>query len=237
MASISHRSEKRFEDEGTNPLILPRIRGCCDHSVTASSCMPRGTRGFTYIGLLIVVALAGIALAGAGTLWSTTVRREREAELLFVGEQFQRAITAYFEQGPGGVRQFPAKLEDLLQDRRFPTTRRHLRKVYVDPSTGTRNWGLVRGPGDGITGVYSQSEGVPIKRAEFAAAFVQFAAAKSYRDWQFVHRQGEAAPGRAKPAAPGTPATTGQPTGTAGDPDTNALSEMLRSAAGKPAAT
>ncbi len=160
-----------------------------------------------------MVALAGIALAGAGTLWSTTVKREREAELLFVGEQFQRAITAYYEQGPAGVRQFPAKLEDLLQDRRFPTTRRHLRKVFFDPITGTRDWGFVRGPGGGITGVFSQSEAAPIKRAEFATAYAQFAAVKSYRDWKFVHRQEASPSGGAKPAAPGTPATSGQPSG------------------------
>jgi type II secretory pathway pseudopilin PulG len=168
--------------------------------------------GFTYIGLLIVVALAGIALAGAGTLWTTSTKRDREAELLFVGEQFQRAISAYYDLGPGGVRQFPAKLEDLLQDRRFPTNRRHLRKVFVDPITGTRDWGLVRGPGGGITGVFSNSEAVPLKRAEFAPAFAQFAAAKTYRDWKFVHRQNEASPGGAtKPTAPGAAGATGQP--------------------------
>jgi type II secretory pathway pseudopilin PulG len=171
---------------------------------------PHRTRGFTYIGLLIVVALAGVALAGAGTLWSTSTKRDREAELLFVGEQFQRAISAYYDQGPGGVRQFPAKLEDLLQDRRFPTTHRHLRKVFVDPMTGTRDWGLVRGPGGGITGVFSNSEAAPIKRAEFAPAFAQFAAAKTYRDWKFAHRPSAPAPGT-KPAAPGASGAMGQP--------------------------
>lgn len=161
-----------------------------------------------------MVALAGVALAGAGTLWSTTVKREREAELLFVGEQFQRAITAYYENGPNNVRQFPAKLEDLLQDRRHQVTRRHLRKVFFDPITGTRDWGLVRGPGGGIIGVFSQSEAVPIKRAEFATAYAQFAAAKSYRDWQFVHRQAAPSQGAAaKPPAPGAAAAPGQAIG------------------------
>ncbi|MFM9888673.1 MAG: hypothetical protein ACKVQT_37095 [Burkholderiales bacterium] len=175
-----------------------------------------GARGFTYVGLLLVVALAGVALAGAGTLWSTATHRDREAELLFVGEQIQRAITSYYDQGPAGVKQFPAKLEDLLQDRRFPTTRRHLRKVFVDPVTGMREWGIVRGPGGGITGVFSLSEASPIKRAEFPPAFQQFASAKTYRDWRFVYGQAGATPGAAAggvkppaspPGAPGTPSS------------------------------
>ncbi|MFN0301113.1 MAG: hypothetical protein ACKVQU_12275 [Burkholderiales bacterium] len=177
-----------------------------------------GARGFTYVGLLLVVALAGVALAGAGTLWSTATHRDREAELLFVGEQIQRAITTYYDQGPVGVKQFPAKLEDLLQDRRFPTTRRHLRKVFVDPVTGLREWGIVRGPGGGITGVFSLSEASPIKRAEFPPAFQQFASAKTYRDWRFVYGQTGATPGApaggVKPAAlpPGAPGATGKAT-------------------------
>ncbi len=166
-------------------------------SISRRSDLPGGggAGGFTYVGLLLVVALAGVALAGAGTLWSTSTRRDREAELLFVGEQIQRAITSYYDQGPAGVKQFPAKLEDLLQDRRFPTTRRHLRKVFVDPVTGLREWGIVRGPGGGIAGVFSLSEATPIKRAEFPPAFQQFDAAKTYRDWRFVYGQAGATPG------------------------------------------
>lgn len=166
--------------------------------------------GFTYVGLLLLIALAGVALAGAGTLWTTDTQRDREAELLFVGEQFRHAITSYYDQGPAGVRQFPAKLEDLLQDRRFPTTRRHLRKVFVDPLTGKPDWGLVRGQGGAITGVFSTSAAAPIKRAEFPAAYRQFESAKSYRDWRFVY--GPAAAGPAVPgAAPKPPALSAFP--------------------------
>ena len=34
----------------------------------------------------------GVALAGTGMVWHTQVRREKERELLFVGNQFRRAI-------------------------------------------------------------------------------------------------------------------------------------------------
>jgi type II secretory pathway pseudopilin PulG len=103
----------------------------------------RAQRGFTYVGLLLAVALAGVALAAAGTLWSTTAKRDKELELLFVGDQFRRAIGAYYEGTPGAKR-YPLKLEDLLEDKRLAVTRRHLRQLYADPMTGKADWELVR---------------------------------------------------------------------------------------------
>ena len=81
-------------------------------------------RGFTYVGLLLAVALAGVALAAAGTLWSTTAKRDKELELLFVGDQYRRAIGSYYEGTPGAKR-YPQRLEDLLEDKRLAVTRRH----------------------------------------------------------------------------------------------------------------
>ena len=151
------------------------------------------TRGYTYIGLLLAIVLAGIALAAAGTLWTTEVKRDREAELLFAGDQIRRAIAAYYETVPGGqARQFPAKLEDLLKDNRWQATRRHLRRIYIDPMTSSREWGIVRGPGETITGVYSLSTAAPLKHAGFPKEYQQFASAASYRDWRFVYQAPQA---------------------------------------------
>jgi type II secretory pathway pseudopilin PulG len=163
-------------------------------------------RGFTYIGLLIAIALAGAALGAMGSLWSTDSRRERETELLFAGDQFRVAIGAYYAQAPAGQpHRFPAKLDDLLNDKRWPTTRRHLRKIFVDPMTGTREWMLVRAADQTVIGVHSASEDVPIKRANFADDYAGFETAKSYRDWQFVWKQNPTQP------APGGPALPTQP--------------------------
>ena len=52
--------------------------------------------GFTYIGLLVAVAIIGIMLSAAGSLWSFTSKREKEAELLFIGHQFRDAIARYY---------------------------------------------------------------------------------------------------------------------------------------------
>lgn len=150
-------------------------------------------RGITYVALLIAIALFGAGLGLAGSIWSTDARREREVELLFVGDQFRRAIASYYNDAPAGQpNRFPQKLDDLVQDRRWPTLRRHLRKIYLDPMTGTRDWTLVRAPDGGIRGVNSASEAVPLKRANFAEEYENFAVAKSYRDWQFVFSQAQA---------------------------------------------
>jgi len=143
----------------------------------------RRLQGFTYIGLLIAIALIGIGLAAVGQVWSTATKRERERELLFVGGEFRQAIGRYYEASPG-VKQYPRRLEELLEDQRFPVIKRHLRKIYVDPMTS--NWGLVL-QGDQILGVHSQSTERPMKTANFEAADNSFAGGNTYADWQFVY--------------------------------------------------
>lgn len=170
-------------------------------------------RGFTYIGVLFAVTLLGVALAAAGTLWSTAAQREREAELLFVGDQFRRAIGSYYEGSPGAKR-YPTRLEDLVEDRRLPRVRRHLRRIYADPMTGEPDWELVRLPDGGIVGVRSCATARPLKTGNFAQRDAGFAGAASYRDWVFAYLPagGSAAaePGPAHTAAPPDSAAAGE---------------------------
>ena len=143
-------------------------------------------RGFTYLSLLIMVALTAAVLAAAGGLWSQAAQREKERELLFVGEQFRQAIALYYWRTPGGAHQYPKSLEVLLDDQRWPVTQRYLRKIYRDPVTNTQEWGIVEAPGGGIAGVYSKSDEAPIKSASFPARYSVFEEARSYADWKFV---------------------------------------------------
>ncbi len=146
-------------------------------------------RGFTYIALLLAVAVHGAVLAAAASVWHTAQKRERERELLFIGDQFRSAIRAYATTGPGTTGQLPRTLDDLLLDPRFPGARRHLRKVYVDPMTWKAEWGLVRTPdGHGILGVYSLSPEAPLKTANFRPADRALEGAASYADWKFVYK-------------------------------------------------
>lgn len=141
--------------------------------------------GFGYFGLLFAVAAVGIGLAATGELWSTSAQREREAELLRIGAEFRRALISYYASTRTGTPAYPSRLDDLLDDRRGPAPRRHLRKLYVDPITGTQDWGLVTGPDGRIRGVFSRSDRAPLKTANFGPGESGFEKAVTYADWRF----------------------------------------------------
>jgi len=141
--------------------------------------------GFTYLFVLMLIALIGMGLAAAGTLWSTDVKRAREVELLFIGDQYRQAIRSYYELEPNQPR-LPQSIDDLLEDHRRPTLVRHLRRAYRDPFTGEA-FVQIRAPGSqGITGVHSQSNGHPFKVSGFSVENGAFAEAVTYADWRFV---------------------------------------------------
>jgi type II secretory pathway pseudopilin PulG len=147
-----------------------------------------GTRrqaGFTYLGILLAVAILGVMLAAAGTVWTTAARRDREVELLFVGEAYRAAIESYYRHG-SAAGQLPRELADLVEDRGALVLKRHLRRLYVDPMTGRLDWEIVRTPDGGILGIHSSSHGVPLKRANFPPGESEFADAGCYCNWQFV---------------------------------------------------
>ena len=148
--------------------------------------MPAGKqRGFTLLGLLFLVAGLGVSLAALGTVWQNVNQREKEAELLFVGDQYRRALLSYYRQAPGGDQHYPKKLGDLLRDPRFPNTVRHLRRLQPDPVTGG-DFILVRDPEGGIKGLHSAAVAAPKKTAGFAPEYARFEGATHYSDWVFL---------------------------------------------------
>jgi type II secretory pathway pseudopilin PulG len=151
--------------------------------------MSAGSRqeGFTLAGALILIAVLGAGMAAYGEIASHAAQREKEQELLFVGNQFRQAIRTYYEQTPGAVRRFPQTLEELLQDKRHPMPQRHLRRLYADPITGKPQWGLIAAPEGGIMGVHSLSEARPIKTAGFAGRDRALADTGRYSDWYFSY--------------------------------------------------
>jgi type II secretory pathway pseudopilin PulG len=142
----------------------------------------RAVRGFTLIGLLFLVAGLGLAMAAFGVFWQTSAQREKERELLFVGEQYRAAIASYWQANPGAPA-LPASLEHLLSDPRFPK-RRHLRRLYRDPVTGGALWGLIM-RGGGIAGVYSLADARPLKTVGFGERYERFESATRYSEWRF----------------------------------------------------
>ena len=169
--------------------------------------MKSGQRGFTYLTALFLVAIMSGSLALIGEVWHTSAAREKEAELLFIGNEYRRAIERYYLAGTG-ARQYPKNLADLLKDPRQPGTVRHLRRLYPDPITGAEEWGLVKSNDGGFAGVHSLSEGTPLKTAGFATRDASFEGKSKYAEWQFVFAPpaAPAAKPGAKPGAqPGAP--------------------------------
>ena len=179
--------------------------------------MVKRAAGFTYLTVLFMVALLSIGLALVGEVWHTSTRRDREAELLFVGNQYRKAIERYYLTGP--QRQYPRTLEDLVKDPRRPTIERYLRKVYLDPITG-KDFALIRAPDGGIVGVQSESEEAPLKIATFKARDSGFDNAARYKDWRFIHtapvKPGAKPPAQAASKPGATPAAPAE-----GEPSTH----------------
>lgn len=144
--------------------------------------------GFTYIGVLIMIAIIGIFLATAGIVWHVAAQREKEQQLLFAGGQIRAAIGRFYNAKAGPANQFPQTLADLLRDPRAPGVERYLRKLYADPISGTTQWGLVKDTDDRIMGVYSLSEEHPIKLAGFSADNKGFEDKEKYSQWVFVYQ-------------------------------------------------
>ena len=83
-------------------------------------------RGFAMAALLVSVGVMMLLMSVAMPVWRHEMQREKEAELVFRGEQYARAINLYQRKmGPGN---FPPNIDILVQQR-------FLRKKYKDPIT------------------------------------------------------------------------------------------------------
>jgi type II secretory pathway pseudopilin PulG len=118
----------------------------------------RGQRGFTFLWLIFLLAVVAAGLAAIAQPLQLAVQREREAELMFRGDQIARALTSYWAATPGSARQLPTTLDDLLDDRRGPRPLHHLRRLYADPFTGRADWVPVTTDDGRISGVHSRSD-------------------------------------------------------------------------------
>jgi type II secretory pathway pseudopilin PulG len=183
---------------------------------------PRRRRscGFTYLSLIILVAIIGLVSASALKLGSVLQRSRAEQELLDIGAAFSDALQSYANATPAGFPPQPPSLKELLKDPRFPTVRRHLRKVFVDPMTGKAEWGIsYLGDKVGVLAVYSLSDAKPVKIGNFPQRFQGLAGKQKISEWRFAATGGtlpvpgqnqqpgavEVKPGMPLPGSPATP--------------------------------
>jgi type II secretory pathway pseudopilin PulG len=128
-------------------------------------------RGFVMVALLIGMAVTAVWMSAMLPAWRQQAQRQREADLIFRGEQYARAIALYSVKNGA----LPTTIDDLVQQR-------FLRKKWNDPITGeefqllggSASPGAVQaggpGPGQaggqitgGISGVYSSSTETSIR--------------------------------------------------------------------------
>lgn len=125
-------------------------------------------QGFTYIMAMFFVVLIGITLMMIGQQWSVTLKRDREAELLFRGNRIKQAIELYaadFEVQKGiRTNRFPLTLKNLTAK----DPKRYLQAIYKDPMTG-EDFILIK-EGTEIRGVKSSSKEVPYDQVNFKGA-------------------------------------------------------------------
>lgn len=103
--------------------------------------------GYAMAALLIALSVMAIMMSVALPNWRTLSQREKEAELVFRGEQYARAI-AMFQREFGGA--FPPDIDVLV-------TERFLRKAYKDPITG-QDFEVIT-PGTEIEGIDPETLG------------------------------------------------------------------------------
>ncbi len=141
--------------------------------------------GYTYLLVLFLVAGLGLVMAGVGQTWQARAQREKEDELISVGVEMARALRRYYDRSPEGAKTWPASLDVLLEDRRFPTPQRHLRRIYRDPITLQAEWGLVREQGK-IVGLHSLSDKTPFRQKHLPAELGDgVEGVKTYQEWVF----------------------------------------------------
>jgi hypothetical protein len=168
-------------------------------------------RGVTYLMLMFVIVLIGIATTAAAKQWKVIVQRELEADLLAKGIEIQNALALYSETVKAGrvmpEELYPQTLADLTQ---LPNP--FLRKVYLDPMAHGE-WEYIRAPTGGIMGVRSKSLAKPFRQRDFPLGVQHFEGRATYHDWVFQHPNPSSAPivpqgtrpGSVTPSPPGLP--------------------------------
>lgn len=140
--------------------------------------------GFSYVVVMFLIAVLSIVSVRALEYTLTAEKRSKEAELLWKGAAYREAIRLYYQSG----KELPENLQALIYDGRQSIPERHLRKLYRDPITGSKEWGEVRDANKKLIGVYSLSDAKPIKQNGFPDGVRGYENAMHYRDWKFVYQ-------------------------------------------------
>lgn len=153
-----------------------------------------GSRGFTFIELIVVTTILLILASAIMPLARVTVQRHKEAELRRYLREMRTAIDKFKEAADAGVigafdlkagaEGYPPDLETLVEgvskvNDQSGTKLKFLRRIPIDPMTKSTEWGLrsyqdrpdaSSWGGQNVFDVYTKSSGVGLDGSK-------------YRDW------------------------------------------------------
>ena len=187
----------------------------------ARTCPAANDSGFMMVALLVGMGIAAIYMTAALPAWRQQAQRLKEAELVFRGEQYARAIMLYQDKNQGVA---PPNI-DILVSQRF------LRKKWKDPVTGkdfciqgpgvvsnclvagvqapVQPGGAPRPPTAGSPVQQGQQPGITGVRSESTATSIKiYEGQQAYNMWPFDAQRVRARLGRSLPQQPGR---SGQP--------------------------
>ena len=156
--------------------------------------LSRNSSGFTFIELVVSVAVMAVLASAALPLARVSIKRQREAQLRYNLREMREAIDSFKDWADSqqlaaseiqfGSEGYPASLDVLVEGVALANDatgrkKRFLRRIPIDPMTGRAEWGMraYQDPpdskvwgGQNVFDVYSKHEGVGLDGTK-------------YRDW------------------------------------------------------
>ena len=96
--------------------------------------MMSGEKGYILTATIVMVVILSISMSMIAEKWTYVVKREKEEELLFRGEQYAQAIRRFYIMH----KRYPFSLEELVDS--YP---RCIRRLYKEPFSKDGEWGII----------------------------------------------------------------------------------------------
>jgi general secretion pathway protein G len=145
----------------------------------------RGERGLTLLELIVTVGILGILAAAALPVARIQIKRQRERDLRAALWMIRDGIDRYKDAADkGGImvkvdsNNYPPDLDTLVKGVDMQGVKmKFLRRIPIDPMTGTTEWGLRSMQddpssdsfgGQSVFDVYSKAQGVALDGTKYA---------------------------------------------------------------------
>jgi type II secretory pathway pseudopilin PulG len=182
-----------------------------------------GNRGYAMAALLVGMSVMAVLMGALLPVWTTMATREKEAELMFRGNQYARAIGLFQRK----FANTPPPTIDILVEQRFlrkkykdPITNDDFQPLYANqqlampggpggqsgqqgtqPSTGPAPGRTLIQPGFGATGATAAGGIIGVTSKSKETSLRVFNGRTRYNEWAFVHVQTSQRPGQPGPGA------------------------------------